>query len=149
MVKPAAAGKGESAEKLVKEWLDKRQKNRGGFAYHRMPDAKAARGPLAAQPADFIIACTAAGGTFLEVKECAEQYRLPKANIAQFGKLLAFHLAGMPSFVLVRCSAINLWVMFDSDTLMRQEHRELKSFPWAMGHMSSTHDEALRALLGD
>lgn len=147
--KRPAAHKGKSAEALVSAWLEARQASSSGFAYHRLPDAKAARGALAAQPADFIISTHRGGMAFLEVKESGERYRLPKANISQYGKLLAFHLAGTPSWVLVRRTLTSDWLIFSSHGIMGQDNRDLKSFPWAMGWVHPDLDSAMVGLLGD
>jgi hypothetical protein len=68
---------GKVAEKAVQGWLEKTSASRRDFAFHRYPDARAARGALAAQPSDFLVAYKKLGVFHLEVKETEQQYRLP------------------------------------------------------------------------
>lgn len=120
MVTSKYADKGAWAQQKVQDWLKSTSDNDAQFAYHRMPDAKSARGALAPQPSDWI-ASTSWGGTplvvWLEAKETKELKRLPKAKIRQYGKLLMFHLAGMQARVIVYRSALSDWVVFDNTAL--------------------------------
>lgn len=70
------------------------------FAWHRMPDARAARGALAAQPGDFVWRCGSHGG-FLEVKALKKSKRLPAARLTQHAVLSKWSLAGGDNLVLV------------------------------------------------
>jgi len=94
---PERAGK--EVENLVKAEFAKLAVNQH-FAWHRMPDAAAARGALAAQPGDFLYTCAGTSG-FLEVKALKDPRRLPASRLTQLGVLKKFELAGMESYVLV------------------------------------------------
>lgn len=145
------ADKGDWAEDQVKKWLTARQTATPTFAFHRYPDAKAARGALSPQPADFLISEPRANGSQftanLEVKETAEIHRLPKKRISQFGKLLLFALSGMPCFVLVYRSHHSDWALFNHHHLFSDLER--KSFPFSDPGVLTfqTADEALKLVL--
>jgi hypothetical protein len=123
--------KGKWAEKVTGEALEERSAKELRFAWHRLPDAKAARGALSSQPSDFLV--TYKGRTtFLEVKETQQISRLPKTKISQFGALLKFNLAGADVKVLVHRSVCGDWVILTADDLFN--HQDVpKSFPFA-GH---------------
>lgn len=138
-IRPKAKDPGKEVEGLVQAWLEEQSKARLGFAYHRYPDARAARGALAAQPADFIVGqktqtsvktelADNAGQhlvlqadlcrpTHLEVKDTQQERRLPKASIGQYGKLLMFHLAGFRTLVVVRRRTLGDWVCLTGEDL--------------------------------
>jgi len=101
---------GKWAERQVQVWLDAESKANAAFAFHRFPDARAARGALASQPSDHL---TVHRGevTFLETKETAELRRLPKSKISQWGTLLKFHWAGARVLVIVHRSEFQDWVV--------------------------------------
>ena len=90
-------------EKLFTEWNQK-----AAFAWHRLPDAKAARGRLAAQPADYVFFAYPNGG-FVEVKACAHSFRLPKDKVRQHGVLAKFALAGANNVVLINHYLAGYW----------------------------------------
>ena len=69
-------------EKLFVEWNHSQS-----FAWQRMPDARAARGRLAAQPADYLYRCGKHAG-FIEVKALKHECRLPKDRVSQLPTLL-------------------------------------------------------------
>lgn len=100
---------GKWAEREAALWLEAASQKAHDFAFHRYPDAKAARGALAAQPADFLVA--ACGNTYhLEVKETKQINRLPKAKVRQFGMLKKFHWAGITPYVVVYRSEREDWI---------------------------------------
>ena len=105
---------GKWAENEAQKWLTNRSNADARFAWHRYPDAHAARGPLSAQPCDFLIGRKREGkeglALHLEVKETAEVNRIPKDKITQFGKLYMFHLAGFQTRVLIWRSTHDDWV---------------------------------------
>lgn len=106
---------GKTTEKLVisvLEGLNSRQ----DFAYHRLSDAKAARGAIAAQPADFIIA-DGKKGLFLEVKSIKHPYRLTRDGVRQLPLMKKFELAGMPSLILVHHYLEGVWRVVTPDQL--------------------------------
>lgn len=138
------ADKGKWAEEKVQKWLDEQSKVSAKFAFHRMPDARAARGALSPQPADWIVSKHLTGGTFttwLEAKETAESNRLPKAKIRQYGKLLMFHHAGMQARVIVFRSLYSDWVYFDNVDLFLDPSKS--SFSFKDKQSFSTWDKAL------
>lgn len=102
---------GTETEGLVRSVLDQMNKWQG-FTYHRMPDAKAARGSLAAQPGDFLYASNLEVGNysgFLEVKATKHAYRLGRDKVSQLPKLKLFGMAGCGSFVLVHHYLHGVW----------------------------------------
>jgi penicillin-binding protein-related factor A (putative recombinase) len=110
---------GDWAEAEVQKWLDKETSRLCNFAYHRYPDARAARGALAAQPADYLVS----NGTIchLEVKETEQINRLPKKKIRQYGMLLKWKWAGVTPFVVIYRSEAKDWVYLSSDQLFEFE----------------------------
>lgn len=126
------ADRGKWAENEAQEWLEEMSGKHKRFAFHRYPDARAARGALSPQPADYLVAYqwggayTNGGGKLtwhLEVKETAEKYRLPADKVSQYGKLKMFYWAGVRCSVLVYRSHHNDWTVFmDYDIL---EHKDM------------------------
>ncbi len=98
---------GKETENLVeavfKEWNKEQH-----FAWHRLPDAKAARGRLAAQPADYIWRNIAVSG-FLEVKALNHPHRLPASRLTQLPTLKKWTLANSKDIVLVHHYMQGLW----------------------------------------
>lgn len=90
-------------EKLFTEW-----NLIANFSWHRLPDAKSARGYLAAQPADYVWWSRPFGG-YLEVKACHHDYRLPKDKVRQLPLLQKHALAGADAFVLVHHYLLGKW----------------------------------------
>ncbi len=124
--KPGQQGKW--AEKQVQTWLESRSATSFSFGWHRFPDARAARGALAAQPSDMLVVHTGVV-MFLEIKESKETKRLPKAKVSQYGALLKFHLAGAKVAVLIFRSSLVDWVYITNEHLF--EHEECPpSFPF-------------------
>lgn len=110
---PKKIDPGKWAEKEAQAWLEAKSAADAGFAWHRFPDARAARGALAAQPCDFLVsqAIGAANRTiYLEVKETAQQRRLPKAKISQYGTLKKFYWTNADVLVLIYMSEHQQWV---------------------------------------
>lgn len=151
--KPKRADKGKWAEARAQDWLDARLKSEYGFAYHRYPDARSARGALAAQPADFLVAHKKYAGivplsqkvVHLEVKETAELKRLPKTKIGQYGKLKLFLIAGITPVVLVYRSAFEDWYIFWAHDLF--EYPECPaSFPFTSNDTYPTASAALERI---
>lgn len=110
---------GKETEKLV-ETLLKEMNTRSGFSYHRLPDAKAARGFLAAQPADFGWWSTDGQrnlGGYLEVKATKHEYRLAKDKVPQLPMLHKHALAGAVCLVLVHHYLLGKWRIIDAQRL--------------------------------
>lgn len=112
---------GKQAEKDVEDWLKATSDSYLKFTYHRYPDGRAARGALAAQPADFEVGCAYLDGSRaswkLEVKETAQEKRLPRSKLSQYGKLGLWHLAGTGVAVVVYRSFHRDWVVFRGNDL--------------------------------
>lgn len=112
---------GKWAEKEAATWLEQCSKEDAGFAWHRFPDSKAARGLIAAQPSDFLVSVAVRDGSnvtvYLEVKETANPARLPKAKIGQYGMLQKFHWTNAKVLVLVYMSAHQKWSYLTGDDL--------------------------------
>ena len=135
------ANMGKWAEKQTALFLEQCSRESSTFAWHRFPDARAARGLLAAQPADMMV-CHGGHFTLLEVKETANPKRLPKSKLSQYGSLLKFHLAGAHILVLVFMSATGKWVGLNGETLFQYDECPA-SFPL---HDLKTYDSAAEAL---
>ena len=113
---------GKWAEDKVSEWLQECSLQDAGFAWHRFPDARAAQGRLAAQPADFLVSVAVEGGgnrtVYLEAKETAQERRLPKAKIGQYGMLRKFYWTNAEVLVLVYMSAYQKWCYLQANQLI-------------------------------
>lgn len=131
---------GKETEKMIIESLDQLN-TRLDFAYHRLPDAKAARGALAAQPADFIV--SAGKGMFLEVKAIKHAFRVPKDKVRQLPVLKKFELAGMPAAIIVHHYIEGIW------RVVRPKDLEFGVPSWdiSKAYGFSSADEALREAL--
>lgn len=131
---------GKETEKMIIESLDQLN-TRLDFAYHRLPDAKAARGALAAQPADFIV--SAGKGMFLEVKAIKHAFRVPKDKVRQLPVLKKFELAGMPAAIIVHHYIEGIW------RVVRPKDLEFGVPSWDISEAYgfSSADEALREAL--
>ena len=133
---------GKETERMVIEELDQLN-TRLDFAYHRLPDAKAARGALAAQPADFIV--SSGKGMYLEVKAIKHAFRVPKDKIRQLAVLKKFELAGMPAAIIVHHYIEGIW------RVVRPKDLEFGVPSWdisaAYGH-SSVGEAVKEALFG-
>lgn len=105
----AFANRGKRAESEVQRWLNFRSDADSAFAFHRFPDARAARGALAAQPSDMLVICQGVP-TFLEIKETSEAHRLSRSKITQYGALKKMMWAGAQIVVLVYRSKFNDWL---------------------------------------
>lgn len=103
----AIGDRGKWTEDQVDTMFSKLNKSRYDFAYHRLPDARAAGGRLKAQPADFLVSCGRM--RFLEVKETQHDYRLAKDKVAQIAVLRKHRMAGTQFGVLVYHSEIEKW----------------------------------------
>lgn len=104
---------GKWAEAEARKYLEARSDRDFGFAFHRYPDARAARGSLPAQPSDYIVALKDVhhhDHWHIEVKETAQERRLPKAKIRQYGMLKKFWWAGTLPLVPVFRSTLDDWV---------------------------------------
>lgn len=102
---------GKETEKLVTTMFDA-WNGLQTWAYHRLPDAKSARGALAAQPADFVYFCNDGGmfcGGFIEVKACNHAFRIAKDKVRQLPTLKMFDLAGAANVVLVNHYLDGYW----------------------------------------
>ena len=93
------ANRGKSTEKKVEEFL-KQLNKRSDTSYLRFPDARAARGALAAQVADFLVVSKGVP-IFLEAKHLNHPRLLPKDKVSQHPVLRKFAEAGAVGLVLV------------------------------------------------
>lgn len=106
---------GRETEKLVISVLEELN-TRQNFAWHRLPDAKAARGLLSAQPADMVVA-DGKKGLFLEVKAIKHAFRLPKDKVRQLPLLKKFAESGMGGVILVHHYLEGIWRVVDPESL--------------------------------
>lgn len=107
---------GQWAEKQAKDWMDRQSSKVASFVYHRYPDAKAARGALSAQPADYLVS-TQGRILHLEIKETKELNRLPKVKVRQYGMLQKWWWGNVAPYVVVYRSAAKDWTYLSSDEL--------------------------------
>lgn len=98
---------GKATEQLVEKLFEQWNQD-VNFSWHRLPDARAARGFLAAQPADYIWWRRPAGG-YLEVKATQHAYRLSKDKVRQLPLLHKHGLAGAQCYVLVHHYLQGTW----------------------------------------
>jgi hypothetical protein len=138
---------GKGVETQVREWLEDMSDAKSDFAFHRYPDARAARGALAAQPSDFLVANKNRKRVFhVEVKETAKMGRLHRSKISQLGALQKFMWAGIIPIVFVFITDENLWCVLEEDDLYPEGDAPV-SFALKNLPMYSTHAEILSAYL--
>ncbi len=128
---------GKETEKLVENLFKKWNEN-SIFSWHRLPDAKASRGFLAAQPADYVWWRKPYGG-YLEVKACNHEFRIAKDKVRQLPLLHKHSLAGASCFVLINHYLFGTWRVVNADSLpLDVPSWDLSGFP--------LHDTAEAAL---
>lgn len=106
---------GKETEKLVQSLLTEWNK-RQDFAWHRLPDAKAARGFLAAQPSDFVL-WNKGQGVYLEAKATKHPYRLTADKVRQLPLLHKLAGAGAGAVVLVNHYIAGVWRAVKAENL--------------------------------
>ena len=141
--KKGAMGKAEEA--IVAKWLGTRSARDVGFWWHRFPDARAARGALAAQPSDFIVV-TGARCVFLEVKATSISTRLPKDKVGQYGTLMSAWWAGATIYVLVHRTVEDDWLILTSAQLFTPGDLIPTSFSFTGLHSFETAEAALSSI---
>lgn len=110
---------GAETEALVKAHLDKLSVWQE-FTYHRMPDAKAARGALPKQPGDYLYGAKVGDDPyagFIEVKACKHLYRLERSRLDQLPKLNLFSMASYVNYVIVFHYLSGQWRIVDTSQL--------------------------------
>ena len=131
---------GKKAEKLVEAVL-KKWNGRSGFAYFRLPDSRAARNFLTAQPGDFAYYCGPRAG-ILEVKSTQYPYRLAKDKISQLPTLKKLSAAGASNLVLVQHTTENVWrVLYPGgldSSVPSWDLRNVETYPDAESALFST-----------
>lgn len=110
--------RGKWAEGKVHDFLKSFNKFSSTFDFQRMPDARAARGALAKQVADFEIFDGYHG--VVEVKETEHDYRIPKAKISQIPRMRKRANAGGKIIVVVYHSNIDKWRMPSAEFLLAE-----------------------------
>ena len=111
-------------EAVLREWNKK-----AAFTFHRLPDTKASRNMIQAQPADYMYRCGNYAG-FIEVKGLGHPYRLPKGNLTQLPILQKWCLAGSDDVVLVYHYYQNEWRAIDPRLLKTSvPSHDLREFP--------------------
>lgn len=132
--------RGKKAEKIVDALL-RDWNSRADFSFHRMADARAARGRVSASPGDFLYVCGGIAG-FIEVKSTEHDYRLSRDKVTQLPTLRKFELAGMRSMVLIHHSKLNAWRVLtpiDMDaTIPSWDMRNIPTYPSAEDALLST-----------
>lgn len=131
---------GKETEKLI-EALFVQWNVRQSFAWHRLPDAKSARGRVAAQPADYIYRSGDYSG-FIEVKALKHPYRLPADRVTQLPVLKKWGLAGSQNLILVHQYMEGVWrVMFPTglpSDVPSWDMRNIPTYPSAEDALLST-----------
>lgn len=111
--KKASIGtRGKWAEKEVEAVLKAANQRIYGFAYERLPDARAAGGRLKASICDFLAWWKGPDGPvsyMIEAKELAHDYRLPKDKIGQLARMRKVANAGGVGIVLVYHTTSSMW----------------------------------------
>lgn len=100
--------RGKNAEAEVTKVLEVWNGAYASFAYERLPDARAARGRLKAQIADFMV-WNLPHNIPLEVKSTEHNYRIEKDKLDQLPRLKKVALAGAKCYVLVHFKTIDKW----------------------------------------
>ena len=119
---------GKETEALVEKVFTKWNTN-VAWAHHRLPDAKAARGRLKAQPSDSMYRCGSRAG-FIEIKALKHESRLPSGRVSQLPVLAKWTAAGSSDLVLVHHYTIPAWrVVKVADLPFGQPSWDLRSYP--------------------
>ena len=107
ITKEKTGQRGKNAEKIVMD-IFKRWNNKASFAFWRLPDSRAARSFIAAQPGDFGFFSGPYGG-IVEVKSSLSPARIAKDKISQLPTLKKLEMAGAHSVILIHHSALDVW----------------------------------------
>ncbi len=137
--------RGKWAEKQVQDWMTPRSDNDIRFSFHRLPDARAARGALSSQPADYYV-MHKGEFTHLEVKETEHPLRLPRTKVSQYGVLKKFYLAGGKTNLVVYRSLADSWTYFTTDEIFRDNADPPTSFVFVVGRDFPTAAAVLNLL---
>lgn len=128
---------GKETEKLVESlfatWNEKQ-----AFAWHRLPDARSARGALRAQPADYMYRHGPYSG-FVELKALKHEYRLPADRLTQLPTLKKWTLAGAQNVVLVFHYMTGHWRVLRPESL----HTGVPSWDLSQHTTYNSAEEAL------
>ncbi len=123
-------------EKLFAEW-----NTFTCWAHHRLPDAKAARGRLASQPADWLYRCGPRSG-FIEAKALKHEFRLSSDRLTQHPTLAKWTAAGSSDLVLVHHYMQGVWRVIKAAELpfgcASWNLREMPTFPTPEAALRST-----------
>lgn len=106
----AIAKRGKYAEGVVRNFLDRINREVVAFDWHRVLDARAAGGRFNAQTGDFAFFGPRMHGV-IEVKEVGHAYRLPSKNFdtKQINRLRKRQMAGGLVVVLIYHTTTKLW----------------------------------------
>ncbi len=115
-----SANRGINTQEVIGGILERISSRNADFDYLRLPDARAAGGRLSAMPADYEFFAPGVHG-LIEVKEVKHDYRVPRKNVPQFGKMLKRELAGGKCFLVIYHSTINKWRMVRVDKLSKDD----------------------------
>jgi hypothetical protein len=122
MIKETVGSRGKTAEKLVLDAL-KALNTRESMTFFRLADARAAAGPLAKQPGDFVYFSKGVGG-IIEVKSTQHAYRLTKNSVSQLPMLKKLTLAGARSIILILHKGEKVW------RVVQEEHLAIEQPSW-------------------
>ena len=107
---------GKYLEEALESMLGKVAITTEGFKYRRLPDSRAARGLIAAQPADFFVSHRYSGAAHIECKSSkSKTLRLPK--FVQHAEMIGWANAGVAGIVLVHFYVPDRMFLVDVTTL--------------------------------
>jgi hypothetical protein len=122
----AAANRGKTAEKKVKDALAELERTRMHFTYNRVQDAHSAGGRFTPQAGDyqaFSLDGERSRNFILEVKELKHDYRLPHGSysIDKVARVRKRQLAGTECLVLLYHSEAKRWRAVEFDVFLQRE----------------------------
>lgn len=106
---------GNAVEGLVEAQL-KEANRRVSLAWHRFPDAKAARNLIPNQPCDYLVISRGLP-VLLEAKGVKHEYRLESKSFSQHPMMRKFALAGATSLVVIHHYLHNTWRIVMADEM--------------------------------
>ncbi len=130
---------GKTVERLFCTTLDSFSHS-VGLIYHRLPDSRAARGGIKAQPADYIYRCGSKAG-FIEVKGVGHESVLKKGSIRQLPILRLWGSKGDDGLVIVYHYTLGLWRIVSPMKL------DPAKSSWNLNEFSDTHSNLYEAFV--
>ncbi len=108
MARSNRGNRGKNLESCVKNYLDDKMKKPSNW-YYRFPDARACRGALGKQPADFLLIISGSYA-LLDPKELSKGKRINiKSRLTQKEKMKRFAMAGGSGYFLIHFIELNIY----------------------------------------